>query len=752
MNSIQIHKYLKEDLSYDVIASLSVTAISIPQAVAYAIIAGAPPVYGLYTGIVTGILGAIFRSSCHIIMGPTNATAMIIAGTLQPHFNPDQLPSMILLLTFLTGLVQVSFGVLRLGGIVRYVSNSVVIGLTAGAGVLIAGEQLAPLFGLQNAIPRKELSFFLLGVVRVCLKIVDRIIAWDLPLPTLLLGLFNILFIILCRKVAPRLPSQLLAVVLSTIFVRIFEWFGYHGIFVLGQMGEEITRQWNIFHIPEPIAQGNLEAAGAIFPGAVAVALLGVVETVSVARAISVSTGQRVDFNREFIGKGMANVIGAFFRCFSASASFVRSMTNLHAGARTRMSGVFVGIWTAVILLAFAPCANHIPIASLSGLLIVIAANMIDRQAVRQAWATGAASRAVLLVTFGATIVFGLKYAIFVGVAASIVFLLRATGEPSIRRILIHPDGAIEELPANSPSPIHTPVALVDLSGDFYFAAVHDLDLKLRYAIPPETRVLILRMREMRLMGSTGVGILSRFCRTLRDQGVTVILSGVEEDMEQTIRDSGLSREIGEENLFYADAFVFRATQLAFARARALVEAQDNQIRRPAAGEGGEAIPVSEKAEPCAQDIMRQNVIRFGVKHRLREAVWLLREGRKRKKEMSCLFLQGDDARIAGMVDILLVLRQFHRAAKTIAQAETGAEDYHGKEIMRKTWLRIHRHRLRTFVSSALPTVLPSATLSEVRDVMLKYGLEVVPVTLDGRAIGQVYIADLIAKLKPKGA
>ena len=771
MNPLSVKKYLRDDLRGDLVASLTVAAVGIPQAMAYAIIAGVPPAYGLYTGIVTCILGSLLRSSSFLITGPTNATAMLIAGTLQPYFTPDQFPQMVLLLTFLTGLIQVSFGLLRLSGVVRYISNSVVVGITAGAGVLIIGNQLVDFFGLNQDVTRADMSFFVAGVAKLFWRVAQRMARGDLPILPVSIGAFTIAFILGARRIAPRWPAPLLAVALSAIIVKGFQWHS-QGIRTVEELGA-ITRSLNLFMVPEPILQCDFKAAGDLFTGAIAVAILGLVEAVSIAKALATQSGQRVNFTREFTGQGLANMVGAFFRCFVGSGSFTRSAINYHSGARTRMAGVFSGAATALVLVAFAPYANAIPIASLAGLLIVICMRMIDRHQLRLAWHSGESSRMVFLVTFGSSILLGLKYAIFVGVFASIVFLLRATREPGIKRIIIHPNGDVEELPEDS-TDIATPVALIDLTGDFYFAAVQDLDLKLRHAIPPGAKALILRMREMRALGSTGVGTLQHFCQLMRAQGVTVILTGVEAELERIIRRSGFLEEIGEENVFYADPFVFRATQLAFARARALIESHESGAvgnRGELGGRPASAEKANAAREVLAKDIMRHDVIRFGIEHGLREAVWLLREGRKRKPDLKRLFLQGDDARLAGAVGLHQILRQFlnaatsppesgegpHQSGFSSTSGVSGASDFSDpseavKGEIRKGWMRIHRHRLRAIVQHGSELVPPAAGLRQVASAMLKHGVDIIPVAQDGRITGQVFVRDVVAALRSRQA
>lgn len=721
----------------DLAASLTVTAVAVPQAMGYAMIAGLPPMYGLYTGIVTCAVGSLMRSSRFLITGPTNATAMVVFHTLQPYIDTSSHVQMCLLLTFLAGFIQVAFGMMRLSGVVRYVSNSVVVGIMAGASLLIAGNQLRNFFGLEDVITRADMQTFVVGLGKVFWTIGVKYSQLDLPMLPAAIGFFTIFFIYVVKKVNPRLPGPLMAVTLSALAVYLFKW-NEQGVRTIQDLGS-IPRNLNIFMVPEPVKNFDFGAAGDLFSGAIAVSILGLIEATSIAKNIAAKSGERIDFQREFIAQGTANLCGAFCSCFVGSGSFTRSAINYESGARTRLAGVFSAAMTALTVVIFAPLANWIPIASLAGLLIFIAVRMVEGRQATLSWRSGWSSRLTLLATFGSTIFFNLQWGIYVGVFCSIVFLLRATGEPTLKRILMHDDGDVEQFPADSAASVETPVAMIDLTGDFYFAAVQDLDLKLRHAIPSGTRVLVLRMREMRTMGSTGIEILSRFCRDMRSKGITVILGGVEQDLERLIRKSGLQNEIGEENIFYADNIVYRATALAFARARTIIEASET-------GEGRGA-PVNV-ADLRARDLMQPDSIRFGITHRLREALWLFREGRKRRKNMKRLFLQGDDARIAGAIDLRRVLYQFLESALKEDKDATTDRNMEDWESVRHIWGRIHRRKLSDVARQKPRTVSPNSTLAEVCAAIHQRGVYVIPVEEDGRVIGQIHLEDIISALR----
>ena len=753
---IGTREYLQRDFRSDFVASMTVTTVAIPQSLAYAIVAGVPPIYGLYTTIMGTLLGSLLRSCPFVQTGVSNASAMVVASTMStaavaPFIETYGPLDILLLLTFMSGMIQVAFGLLRMSGVVRYISNSVVLGLTTGAGVLIAGNQVWTLLGFDDAERQEAMRIFVVGVFRFLWLAGQRLMAGEIPLAPSLLGLSAILLLFLGARLAPRFPMPLASIIFAALIVYVFELDG-HGVQIVRDLGA-IGRNINPIHIPPSITDLDYHVWTSLMGGAMAMAILSLVEGVSVAKAMATQSDQKVDFTREFIGQGLVNMLGPFFRCFLSSGSFIRSAIVYEAGARTRMANFYSGLWILLTVIVFAPFANWIPIPALSGLLVFMAMRIIYSDNLTLVWKSGAMSRIVFLITFSAVLLIGMKYAIFVGVFASIFFLLRATGEPGIKRIVLHPNGDVEEMPAGAGATA-TPVALIDLSGAFYFAAVQDLDMKIRHAIPPETRVLILRLRDMRLLGSTGLGMLKKFCRSLRAKHITVILSGVDGELEDLMRRSGFAREIGEQNIFYADAFVFRSLQLAFARARAIVENQASRAARraPGATEGQHGLAATGGGAPggaptstavTAETLMRHDMLRFGIRHSLREAVWLLHEGRRRKGVLFRLFLQGEDATLAGSVDAALILRQFLRVSGTAARSEGGDDLYR----IRKGWSLIQQRRLQEIADRRPPGAPTHASLEEIAKTMLESDYATLPVLRDRRIIGQIYLRDVIEAL-----
>jgi len=640
--------YGRTHLRHDALAGLTVAVMGVPQAMAYALIAGLPPVYGLYTSIVTCIVAAALGSSNHLVTGPTNALCMVILS-LTAHLPAKygvSLIEIVFLLTVMTGMIQIAFGLLKMGGIVRYVSNSVVVGFTAGAGILIAANQLKNILGVKLEVHAERFHEVIMATLSMIPEANPRAV---------LIGLMTVLVVIILKRLNPKLPGALIAVVSAGALGAILGWhevgLGSSRIEIVRDI-QPITGQLNRFHVPELILHPNYELTRELGAGAVALALLGLIEAASIGRAVASSSGQRLNFTREFIGQGAGNLVGAFFSGFAGSGSFTRTAVCYQSGGRTRMAAIFSAVWTALTLLLLAPLANYIPKASLAGLLIVIAWSMIDKERLKLTWRSGANSKLVLGGTLASTLLLPLEYAIFVGVFLAIVLLLRVTGSTDLTQLVQHEDSGFEEVPFNRAAP--SEVVTINMEGDLYFAAVEDLDYELVRCLTPKTRVVVLRMKRLRAVGSTAMAILAHYWELLKERNIYLVIAGIEEELKQVMTGSGLREQIGEQNIFYADNKLFQSTELALARAWSIVGMERRRQKPVRPVEGRLSLSIT------TDTIMTRKCIRFGNQHQLREAVWLMSEMYRRITTYAPppLFLQDTEGRMAGKLHAVAILSE----------------------------------------------------------------------------------------------
>ena len=322
----------------DFLAGLTGAVIVLPQGVAFAMIAGLPPEYGLYTAIVTPIVAALFGSSLHLISGPTTAISIVVFTSISPLAEPgsEAYIRIVLTLTFMAGAYQLAFGLARLGALVNFVSHSVVVGFTSGAAILIATSQMKHIFGLT--MPRDH-SFF-----HVWLEILNEI--EHINPYVIVVAMVTLACAILFRIVIPRWPGMLFAMIIGSLACLLLNG-SEHGIHLIGQMPDRLP--------PPSLPDFSFQTIRHLAPKALAVALLGLIEALSIGRSIAVKSRQPIDCNQEFIGQGLSNIIGSFFSSYAGSGSFTRSGINYQAGALTPLSAVFSALLLALLLLLIAP-------------------------------------------------------------------------------------------------------------------------------------------------------------------------------------------------------------------------------------------------------------------------------------------------------------------------------------------------------------------------------------------------------------
>ncbi len=413
----------KTSIKADVLAGLTGAVIVLPQGVAFATIAGLPPEYGLYTAMVTPIIAALFGSSFHLVSGPTTAISIVVFSAVSHHAVPGtpDFIALALTLTFLAGVYQLAFGLARLGSLVNFVSHTVVIGFTAGAAILIATSQMKHITGIT--VPKGE-SF-----LHTWVDLYSGINEINYYL--LVIALLTLFAAILSKRLLPKSPNLLIGMVVGGL-VAIY----------LGKYTDDIKLVGEIpAHLP-PLSSPifSFQTIRLLAPEAFAVALLGLIEAVSISRAVATKSGQRIDSNQEFIGQGMSNIVGSFFSSYAGSGSFTRSGINFEAGAKTPLSAIFAAISLMGIVLLIAPLTAYLPIAAMGGVILLVAYNLIDFHHISRVLKFSKSESSILLTTFFATLFLELEFAIYLGVLLSLLLFLAKTSTPRIPTLSIDPD------------------------------------------------------------------------------------------------------------------------------------------------------------------------------------------------------------------------------------------------------------------------------------------------------------------------
>jgi SulP family sulfate permease len=446
----------------DLIAGITGTIIVIPQAVAFAMIAGLPPIYGFYTAMITPVIAALFGSSYHLISGPTTAISIVVYATLSNYVNPENdieaFVSLAMVLTFLGGFFQLVMGLLRMGKLVNFVSHSVVIGFTAGAGILIAFKQLKHVFALNvpqgSTIPE---TLWYIG------EHISESNWWVflVAMSTLLIAIGIKYFI----KPLSRF-HMLIAMVAGTIIAL-----------VLGGESVGITTVGNVpGHLPPfKIPDLTFDNVQKLSTGALVLAILGLIEAVAIARAIALSTHQRINGNQEFIGQGLSNLVASFFQSYMGSGSFTRSGVNHQAGAKTPLSAIFAAFFLMIVLLFFAPYASYLPKAAMGGIILLVGYNLIDFHHIRQVVKSSRREMIVLGITFFGTLFFELEFALLAGILSSLFFYLERTSKPHIAILGVDESRKFVNIERNRYAKQCSGLKVIRIDGSLYFASIENV-------------------------------------------------------------------------------------------------------------------------------------------------------------------------------------------------------------------------------------------------------------------------------------
>ncbi len=598
----------------DFVAALSTTPAAVPQGIAYAVIAGFPPVMGLYASTLPTIVGGLFRSSRHVITGPTNALSLLVGGGIAMFAGLDPLSTAITL-ALLVGVFQLLAGLLRLGAVVDYISSPVVIGYITGAGLLIGIGQLPNVTAtpaVKKAIPlAHELMLWLdhIGPIRWALMgAVGLLTLWLLVsrrtrrvIPSLLLALaisgtlavtafpnyVHVLqkiwgwlstlalsnwvaiamalgtttIIVLMRLFRPSWPSALLAILAATI-VSVLLGLPTQGLKVVGDLAP-VPAGLPPFTIPD------LSMLGLLTPLALACTVLSLVESSSVARAIGARTGQQIDTTAEFTGQGLANITAAFCGAYPTSGSLSRSALNEQGGAETRLAGVFAGLLMILVLVVLGPQANHIPIASLAGLLLVVAVDLVDTKRIRVLMNSTQSDRLAFLATMFGTWLMPLDKAIYLGVGISLILFLRQARLLVVREMAIDDDdNLVPVLPTSSEHQRCGAIRILHLEGRLFFGVEGELQAALDHVVlQPDVQVLLVRLKRTQGMDATVAHTFAAAAQRMAEKGRYLLLAGVREDAMSLLERTGILDEIGRENVFSSRVKYFASMKAATSHA-----------------------------------------------------------------------------------------------------------------------------------------------------------------------------------------
>ncbi|MBI4938351.1 MAG: SulP family inorganic anion transporter [Nitrosomonadales bacterium] len=517
----------------DLIAGLTGAMIVLPQGVAFATIAGMPPEYGLYAAMVPAIIAALFGSSWHLVSGPTTAISIAVFAAMSPFADPGspQFISMVLTLTFLTGLFQLILGLARMGVLVNFISHTVVIGFTAGAALLIAASQVKNFFGLDIA----RGAPFHVVIEQLVLQFGNiNLYVTAVAATTLAAG-------ILSRKLAPRLPYMIVAMIAGSLAAYLIN----------AEFGAAVTQVKTVGALPAnfpPLSLPDFSYATirkVAFP-ALIVTMLELTEAVSISRAIAVKTGQRIDGNQEFIGQGLSNLVGSFFSSYASCGSFNRSGVNHAAGAKTPLATVFASIFLLLILLLVAPLAAYLPTAAMAGILFLVAWGLIDFHHIASIGKSSHAETVVLWVTLLGTLV-SLEDGIFLGILLSLAIYLYRVSRPHLVPVVpAKEEGAYHFVSAYG-HPECPQLSMVRFNGAIFFGAVDHVQSSLMQMDEkdPQKKFVLIVASGIDFVDVAGAEMLAQEARRRRKIGGGLYFYRCKDSIYKFLRKSGKLNDIG---------------------------------------------------------------------------------------------------------------------------------------------------------------------------------------------------------------
>ena len=532
----QLSDYSQEKLQGDLSAGLTVGVMLIPQGMAYALIAGLSPIYGLYASLVPLVVYAVFGTSRQLAVGPVAMVSLLVAAAVAPMAdgNTDLYVGLALLLSLMVGALQFGLGIARFGFLVNFLSHPVLSGFTSAAALIIGLSQLKHLLGID--LPRSNFIHEILWAAGRRLGEVDAL--------TLLLGVGSILLLVGLRQWNRAIPGALVAVVVTTVVVWALG-LAEQGVAIVGSVPSGLPSP----SVP-PLDWGSVQQ---LAPSALAIGLVGFMESIAVAKVYASRHRYEVDANQELVGLGLANIAGAFFSAYPTTGGFSRTAVNDEAGAKTNLAAIFSAGIIALTLLFLTPLFYFLPKAVLAAIVMVAVFGLIDWEEALYLWRVDRRDFALMALTFVATLSLGIEQGILVGVIVSLIVVIYESSTPHTAIMGRLPDTeTYRNLKRNPDAMTRSHVVIVRMDANLYFANVSTFqDLVLDLDVnDPALRAIVVDMYPVNQIDSTATHTLQKIIEACRRNGVQLYLAGVKGPVKDVLDDAGLSEELGEDRFF----------------------------------------------------------------------------------------------------------------------------------------------------------------------------------------------------------
>lgn len=582
----ELKKYSFAKLKADAVAGVTVAIVTIPQAIGFALVVGIPVQAVLVTAIIGGFFCALFSSSHHLVFGPTNTISIILAGALVTVGDIALTPlQKVLVIGFMIGAIQLAAGFFKLGGLTHFISRTVIIGYSTAVGILILVGQISHLLGLGRSSG--------VDLPTTVWHIVTSVARFDLNPMTAGVGVSCLLLLIVVRRLRPGWPEGLFALgffglAAAVLHLRSFQ------VPLVSDAGE-VSGAMPLFAYP--LNEEGLKLVPAIASVALAAAILGMLESISIAKTFAARSGQKVNPNQELLGMGLGNLAATCFGAMPGSSSFVRSAVNYQAGGRTQISSLLSCMFVLAIVAVISAFVNYVPVAAIAAVLILVAIRLINREQIRIALRATRSDAVVFWITLGSALFLKLDTAVYVGIGTSLALFLKKAGAPSLVEYSFSDTGALTELDDKKQRRNHA-ISIVHVEGELFFGAADLFQEQVRYLADEDNiRVVVLRMKNARHLDATSVMSLLQLHDYLRKSGRHLLVSGINPDVERVLRASGAYDQIGGDNIFPAEANLTASTKKALLRASHLLQTTKADVRifydrkREKAADPGQSFP-----------------------------------------------------------------------------------------------------------------------------------------------------------------
>ena len=520
----------------DLRAGLNVALLAFPQGMAYALIAGLPIQYGVYGSAIAALVASFFAKSSFITMGPTNATSvMLLSAFISLGIVGSEMIQMVPLLILLVGLFIVIGAYFKVANLIQYISRSVITGYISAAALLIIANQIPKTLGLS--LERKGASF--VDSIVQSSRVLDTV-TWN----TVGVSIATALLFIGLNKKFRSLPNVAICLIVISVLT---EFIIGHDNGVIFLPGIEVAN-WSL-----ELPRISLKDIQLLASPALAIALLCILEGISIGKSLSAKTGSRLNANQAMFSIGMANIACAFFSGMPASGSLTRSSLSTQSGGRTVLASYISGMAVFIGAFAVGPLTHYIPQAALAVLVIAIGLSLINKHAIRIVTRSTRSDAVVFGSTFTSGLVLPLDTAIYIGVAISIILFLKKVARPEMVEYVFNQEGQLAQM--SQPEQRDVPeVSIVHVEGELFFGAADLFQNQMRRICEdPNLKIVVLKMRNAHNMDATGVMSLEELVRHMNEKGRYLILSEVKADMQLVLKKSGLYDYIDARNIFHDD-------------------------------------------------------------------------------------------------------------------------------------------------------------------------------------------------------